>query len=343
MAKKMSIFEEIVDQYPDVKLGTGTEILEWVDTGNYALNKIVSGDYFKGLPLGRIVEYFGEPSTGKSLMIYEAMANFQKKFGEHAYVILDDTEDVFTEHMAKIIGIDVSRMILLGSETVEEHFGRLFLGIKGAEDKKKREGLVPYIVESDPDAKILIALDSVAMLSTLHERQVGFEKSDMSKAKNLRAGIRMVNRRFICEHSILYLIANHVMAQIGGYGNSKTTPGGKSIPFMSSVRLELSLRGKIKDGEKVIGVQTQAHGKKNKIAPPFAKTIVDIMFDKGMDEMSGAPDMLALDGYIKEKGGWFELPDGKKIRRGEVTIEVLKQLIAAPAPENEVEKEGDKS
>jgi recombination protein RecA len=326
---KNNLFDEITEQYADVKLGTGAEVSNWIDTGSYSINKIISGDFMRGYPCGRIVEFFGDPSTGKSLLIYVAMANFQKQFKEHAYVILDDSEDVFTEHIANIVGIDVKRMILLGSETVEDHFERLFLGGKvGEEDKRKKDGLVPYILASDPEAKILIALDSVAMLSTRHEQDVAFDKDDMTKAKKLRAGIRMVNKRFISEFNILYLIANHVIANIGGYGNPKSTPGGKAIPFMSSVRLELSMKEKIKDkSEKVIGVTSKVEVKKNKVAAPFQKACVDIMFDKGLDAMSGVADMMVEEGLLREKQGWFEDADGIKFRRNELTPEMLKKLM----------------
>jgi len=328
MAKK-SIFEDLTDQYDDVKLGTGAEVPAWVHSGSYALNKVMSGEYMKGYPCGRIVEFFGDPSTGKSLLIYAAMANFQKQYGEHAYVILDDSEDVFTEHMAKIVGIDVARLILLGSETVEEHFGKIFLGMKGEEDKKKKQGLIPYILESDPEAKFLVALDSVAMLSTVHEQKVEFERDDMSKAKKLRAGIRMVAKRVVSQYDVLYLIANHVIANIGAYGNAKTTPGGKAIPFMSSVRLDLTQSEKIKGKgtERIVGIKTKALAKKNKIAAPFGKCVLDIIFDQGIDEMSGVVDCLVEDGLLRQKGGWYEDPKGAKFRAADLNLEILKNLI----------------
>ena len=335
MAKK-NIFEDIVGQYEDVKLGVGAEVPAWVHSGNYALNKVMSGNYFAGYPCGRIIEFFGDPSTGKSLLIYVAMANFQKQYGEHAYIILDDSEDVFTETMAKIVGIDTARIVILGSETVEEHFGKIFLGMKEVAEEgskpKKKAGLVPYILEKDPEAKILVALDSVAMLSTVHEKEVLFEKDDMTKAKKLRAGLRMVNKCFVSKHDILYLIANHVIAQINAYGNAKSTPGGKAIPFMSSVRLDLTMDEKLKVGkekdDKVIGIRTIALAKKNKIAAPFAKAWLDIYFDKGMDEMSGLVDSLVENGLLRQRGsGIYEDSKGAKYRKADMTLEVLKSLV----------------
>ena len=336
MAKSKNIFDELTEQYEDVKLGAGAEVPAWIHSGSYALNKVMSGNYFAGYPCGRIIEFFGDPSTGKSLLIYEAMANFQKQYGEHAYVILDDTEDVFTESMAKLLEIDTKRIILLGSETVEEHFGKIFLGMKEVDEdggkSKKKEGLVPFILSKDPEAKFLVALDSVAMLSTVHEKEVLFEKDDMTKAKKLRAGLRMVNKCFVSEYNILYLIANHVIAQINSYGGGKSTPGGKAIPFMSSVRLDLSMDEKIKVGkekdDKVIGIRTLCLAKKNKIAAPFVKAYLDIYFEKGLDEMSGLVDLLVEDGLLRTRGsGVFEDAKGDKFRKGEMTLERLKSIV----------------
>jgi recombination protein RecA len=206
----------------------------------------------------------------------------------------------------------------------------MFLGakVKGedGERTKKTPALIEFIKEKDPEARILLALDSVAMLSTEHEKDVGFEKDDMTKAKKIRAGVRMV-WDYIVENDILYIISNHVISDIGAWGQAKTTPGGKAIPFMSSVRIELSIRNKLKRGDKIIGVETEAYVKKNKIAPPFRKARIKISFDKGIDRMSGVADILVQDGFLKERSGWFETPEGKKVREEEITEEVFFSIV----------------
>lgn len=338
MAKEKghSVLDRIAEEFDDVTVGKAEDIRTWVDTGNYALNKIVSGDYFKGYPCGKIIELFGDPSTGKSFFIYAAIASFQKKFGARGYTLLDDVEDSYMSDVAEMLGVDSKRMIIKSSETVEDHFRKFFSGVRGKkscddeDDKKKQPGLVPFILEEDPEARILVALDSVAMLSTEHEQEVMFDRDDMTKAKKLRAGIRM-NWGLISSREVLYIIANHVIADIGvQYGNPKTTPGGKAIPFMSSVRVELSIKQKLKQGEKIIGVETEAFTRKNKIAPPFRRARIKIYFEKGIDRMSGVADMLLEDGILRRSGGYLVTAAGEKFYEKDFTEETFLKLMDNP-------------
>ena len=290
----------------------------WVDTGSYALNKAISGSYQKGLPFGRVVDVFGDPSTGKSLLIYHILANVQKMGG---VAILDDTEDAYVKEFGEKIGINNDELIILNSLAVEEHFEKIFLGWKNSKGKKK-ESLVDMILAEEPECPIVVALDSVALLSTRHEQDVKFDKPDMAKAKQLRAGMRMISKH-LQEHEILHMISNHVIAKIGVmFGPTKTTPGGSGIPFQASVRIDLSLGKKILDKEietKKVGVQSRVKIAKNKISAPFKETMLDIYFDKGVDPYSGVKEMMVDDGIlVPQKGNIFiyKNPEGveEKIR-----------------------------
>ena len=224
MSKKW--LSKVVKDFEGIGIANNATIDMWVDTGSYALNKAISGSYLRGLPFGRVVDISGDPSTGKSLIIYHILANVQKMGG---VAILDDTEDAYVKEFGEKIGINNEELIILNSLTVEEHFEKVFLGWKDSKGKKKRS-LVDLIVENEPDCPIVVALDSVALLSTRHEQEVKFEKPDMIKAKQLRAGMRMVSSH-LQQNNILHLISNHVIAKIGVlYGPKKTTPGGSGIP-----------------------------------------------------------------------------------------------------------------
>jgi recombination protein RecA len=325
----------VADQFgDDIEIGKDDNIKNWVDTGNYALNRIISGDYLKGYPCGKITELFGEPSTGKSFFIYKAIANFQQQFGKDAACVLDDTEDSFMTDVGNMHGVDSNRLIRVSSDTVEEHFNKMFLGIKGSKEdedgdkKKARPGILPFILEENPSAKILLALDSVAALSTVHEKDKGFERDDMTKAKKIKAGIRM-NWKFVSDNDVLYLIANHVYSVITAYVPTKATPGGKGIPFMSSVRIELTTKQQHKNANGVvIGQDFDAYTRKNKIAPPFRKTTIKVNFLTGIDRMSGLADLLIEDSILhKKSGGWLYLDKEKKIRESELTEELFLSLL----------------
>lgn len=351
-AKEVDFLSAVADEFEsdeDLIVGRDDGPKEWLDTGSYALNRIISGDYLKGYPYGKLIEIFGDPSAGKSYLINMAMGMHQKKFGKKAATVIDDAEDAFMESFAEEAGVDISRIIRRHSDTVEDHFKGMFADprppkkFETEEEKEARKAkkppLLPFILGTDPDAKILLALDSIAILSTKHEQGVGLDKSDMSRAKQIRAGIRM-NWGFISKNDVLYLITNHVIADINSssYAPMKTTPGGKAVPFMSTVRIELTIREKIKRGEEIIGVMTEAFIKKNKVAPPFKKAKIKIDFEgKGIDRMSGVVDLLIHDGILLKKGKervkntakdmlWID--EKRKIEASEFTEEVFLQLLA---------------
>ena len=326
--------KDVVDQFgEDIELGKDGKIPYWVDSGSYALNRIISGSYLKGYPGGKIVEIYGEPSTGKSYFIYTAIGNFQKQFGRDGIAVLDDTEDSFMPDFGAKLGMDVDRAIRVSSDTVEGHFKNVFMGAKGTkatedeEATKAKPGVIPYILDKAPGTKVLLALDSVAALSTEHEKEVMFEKDDMTKAKKIKAGLRM-NYKYVSDNEVLYLISNHVYQVIGSYVPTKEAPGGKGIKFMSTVRIDLSAT-EIRDNDRVtIGTNVSLKISKNKIAPPFGKTQIKVLFETGIDKMSGVSDLLLHDGLIARKQlGWLYLHDGKKVRDSELTEEILLGIL----------------
>jgi recombination protein RecA len=329
---------DVVKSVESAELGNESTVKHWADTGNYALNEAISGSFDRGFPFQRVVELFGDPSTGKSLIIYHLLADVQKRGG---VAILDDTEDSYTPEFGKQIGIDNNELIKLSSLTVEEHFEKIFFGWKDSKGKQ-RPSIVQMILENEPGCLIVVALDSLALLSTRHEQEVKFEKPDMIKAKQIRAGLRMCSD-VVKSNNILHLISNHTIAKIGVmYGPKKTTPGGSGVPFQASVRIDLSLRAKIKEGDtdKVIGVNSEACVVKNKVGAPFRKALLEIEFAKGLIQESGLYESLLAKGLISEgddvKKGFFKYGENQFRKRKEDFLEFLlahPEIIASPSIE----------
>lgn len=242
----------------------------YFNTGSFALNWCISGlPLTGGMPGGRVVEIFGEPSTGKSLILYKMMADVCSGDG---YVILDDTESCFQPPYARSLGVDTDRVIPMDSDTVEEHFDRVIAVL--AELRSK----------IGPDRPVMIALDSLAMLRTVHEAETEITKRDLSKAAVVRKGMRRLRVAMRKEPNTLYVVANHTIANIGDMWNPRTTPGGKSVPFQCSVRLELSSSRKVKEEgtNKIVGEEKIARVVKNKITYPFRECRLRVMFGKGL-------------------------------------------------------------
>lgn len=213
----------------DIFVDNGHVNCKFVDTGNLALNYIMSGSFDEGLPEGQVTEIYGEPSSGKSLLLYNIIANFQRKHKD-GIVILDDTENAYVEYLGSTLDIDANRLIKLTSSTVEEHAAVVALGGKvpiriGDEIQDiEVEPILGKLVASGIQ-NILVAVDSIAVLSTRHELDVGLEKPDMSKAKTLKALLRLITP-IIKRYNVTYIITNHLIQMIGSMVPMKITPGG---------------------------------------------------------------------------------------------------------------------
>ena len=274
-----------------------------VDSGCYALNWIMTGyPLTGGYPGGRVIELFGEASTGKSLLIYHALGNAIRAGG---YGILDDTEACYDPEFGERMGIDNSRLILLESITVEDHFEatRRIL-----ETLRKKIGLTK---------PILIALDSLATLTTIHEQKVKFEKPSMTRAKTVKLAMRLLRPVLSKDTRTVYLIANHVIANIGNVYNPKTTPGGGGVKFQSSVRVDLEFRGMLKDGDLVIGEKVRAKAIKSKMTTPFKECLLEIYTEgdiSGVVRESGLFEAAKMSGVVQtsESKGWHKMVGGKK-------------------------------
>lgn len=290
-----------------LSLGSFTKTRSAVDSGCYALNWIMTGYPLSGgYPGGRVVEIFGEASTGKSLLIYHALANVIRAGG---YGILDDTEACYSPYFGELLGIDHSRLIILESITVEDHF---------AATEKLLEKLREKI---GPEKPILIALDSLATLTTIHEKKVGFEKPSMTRAKTVKLAMRLLRPVLAKDQMTSYLIANHVIANIGNVYQPTTTPGGGGVKFQSSVRIDLQFRGKLREGGGkdglVIGEKVCAKAVKNKMTSPFKECILEIYTegDKlGVVRESGLFEAAKVAGVVvaSESKGWNKMKNGKK-------------------------------
>lgn len=309
--------EKILDELVG-KRGVEVEIKDWVSTGNIALDWAISDKLIGGgLPLGRVIELFGDPSTGKSLLILHIIAEAQKK----GYIaILDDSEASYNRWFAEKIGVNTKELYILDSITVEEH----------AEAVQK---IIHSIREKDTKTPIIVALDSLAILSTKHERETGFEKPDLTKAKMVRQAMRLLGADFL-KNDVLYVVSNHVISNIGVmYGAKKTTPGGSGVPFQSSVRVNLSVGSYIEGEKGAKGVFVRAKVVKNKIAPPLKEVELKVDFEKGVDKYSGLLDVLVSLGKINKNKGWYEY-GGKSYREKEIT-EKLPEILEKVAKNEE--------
>jgi len=310
-----TLVASLVNQYrnADIVVEHGHVGCEFVDTGNYALNYILSGSFDYGIPVGsQLTEIHGDNSTGKSLLLYNIISNFMKKY-PNSVVILDDTENSYVDYLDSSLEIDESRLMRMKSDTVEDHVGVVFTGYESKNGNKtvKHEPLIKSLIDGGVE-HILVAVDSIAALSTEHEQEIGLSKPDMGKAKMLRTMLRVI-MPIVKRHNITYITTNHLIANIGEmFGPKKVTPGGTGPAYQASIRLSLSSSGriKLKGSNLIVGIVSTAMTVKNRFTPPMRKCRLEIMMQGGLSKYSGLIDLFKLYNILEESsGGWYKIKD----------------------------------
>jgi len=300
---------------------------------NLAINFAVSGG--RGFPTGRILEFLGGSSSGKSLLLYDLIAQVQARGG---YAFLADNEKALDPLWARKNGISDKRLLNFEPVTIEEFFAMAFGQGKG---QKRQKGLVERIRAKDPDSPILVGCDSVAALTTQAELDAEFGKADMGgAARKLSQAFRKIVKQ--CEEmNVMLVMLNQTREKIGVmYGNPETSPGGKALRFYSTITLHfanpkrlMNTKGKL---NLAVGVKPTIRVDKNRIARPFMETKVNILFDSGLTKYSGLLATLVESGIVtRDKGakvyrwGKYKFPR-KKFRK---FMDKHPEILEAAPPE----------
>lgn len=293
-----------------------THVKRWISTGSKQLDYIISNRKDGGFPEGRIVEIFGPPSIGKSHIAIQVARSTQLMGGIVVYI---DTENATSVENLGLLGVDIKKRFVY----VDTHCTEEVLSIA--------ESTILKAKAMNKDIPVVIIWDSVAASSPKAELIGDYDKETIGlQARAISKGMRKITG-VIANQSVLLICLNQIRTKIGVmYGDPTTTPGGKAIPFHSSVRIKLGAGQQIQDKDKnVIGINVSAKTIKNKVAPPFRVCKFEIHFGIGIKEHEQLFDELRkhgkeiIDGNelcVSGTGAWKQFTVSS-VKTGEVVVD----------------------
>jgi recombination protein RecA len=299
-----SLADNLNKQFKDTKVAyfldgsdtTPTDIKDFVSTGSTLLNLAISNKPNGGIAVGRITEINGLESSGKSLIGAHILAETQRKKGVAVYM---DTETSVSREFLETIGIDVSNMLYIHLETIEDIFEAI-------------EQIVVKIRESDKDRLVTILVDSLAAATTKVELEADFEKDGWatSKAIIISKAMRKITQ-LIGRQRIALVFTNQLRAKLGVmFGDPWTTSGGKALPFHASTRIRLKNKGRITDTKKnVLGMTILAQVVKNRLGPPLRHAEFPLYFESGIDDIGSWLEVMKKHKLVKIAGAWYTYTD----------------------------------
>jgi RecA/RadA recombinase len=292
-------------------LGVGfNDPTDWVGTGNYALNYLISGDFNKGIPLGKVTVFAGESGAGKS---YICSGNIVKNAQEQGiYVVLIDSENALDESWLHALGVDTS----------EEKLLKLNMAMIDDVARTIHEFMKEYKTMPDGERpKVLFVIDSLGMLLTptdINQFEAGDLKGDMGrKPKALTALVRNCVNMF-GSYNVGLVATNHTYASQDMFDPDDKISGGQGFVYASSIVVAMK-KLKLKedeDGNKVSevnGIRASCKIMKTRYAKPFETLQIKIPYDKGMNPHSGLVDMFEKAGLLVQSGNRLKFIDSKGV------------------------------
>ena len=203
---------------------------DWIDTGSYALNYLISGDFYKGVPLGKVTMFAGESGSGKSLVVSGNLARNAQESG--CFVVMMDSENALDNTWLQALGVDTSedKLLKINVSMIDSVAKTLSEFLKGYKDENQGK-------EYDECPKVVIIIDSLGMLLTPTDRDQ-FEKGEMKgdlgrKAKSLTALVRNCVNMF-GSWNVGLVATNHTYASQDMFDPDDKISGGQGFIYASS-------------------------------------------------------------------------------------------------------------
>ena len=305
------------------------DVDEFIDTGSYIFNGLLSGSIYGGLPANKITALAGESATGKTYFLMGMVKNFLDA-NPSSGVIYFESESAITKQMVIDRGIDPERMVILPVTTVQEF-------------RTQALKVLDRYLQQDVDIRkpMFMCLDSLGMLSTTKEVEDttdGKETRDMTRAQVLKAAFRVMTLKLV-KAKVPMVVTNHTYDSMGLF-STKEMGGGSGLKYAASSIVFLSKK-KEKDGTEVIGNIVHCKNHKSRLTMENKMVDVRLTYDKGLDKYYGLLDLAIKYDIFKSVSTRIELPDGSKTFGKSInnepekyfTEDIMKQLDEAAQKE----------
>ena len=256
-----------------------------------------------GIPRGRVVEIFGPESSGKTTLALQCIAEAQKAGGTAAFV---DAEHALDVTYARKLGVNTEEMLISQPDTGEQALE-----------------ITETLVRSG--ALDILVVDSVAALTPRAEIEGDMGDSHMGLQARLMSQALRKLTSIISRSNTTVVFINQIRMKIGVmFGNPETTTGGNALKFYSSVRLDVRRIGAIKKGDEIVGNRTVVKVVKNKMAPPFAKVEMDLMYGEGIAYHPDLLDLAVRFELVNKSGAWYSYKDERIGQGRDNAVQFLK-------------------
>lgn len=275
----------------------------WISTGNYCLNKLISGDFYKGIPLGKVTVLAGESGAGKS---YIASGNIVKNAQEQGiFVVLIDSENALDESWLHALGVstDPEKLLKLNVAMIDD--------VAKIISDFMRDYKAEYADKPDAERpKVLFVIDSLGMLLTptdVDQFNKGDMKGDMGRKPKALAALVRNSVNMFGEYNIGMIATNHTYASQDMFDPDDKISGGQGFIYASSIVIAMR-KLKLKEDEdgnkisEVRGIRSSCKVMKTRYAKPFEGVQVKIPYDTGMSPYSGLLEFFEAKGLLKKVG-----------------------------------------
>jgi recombination protein RecA len=297
--------KEIQQKYGEgsiMRLGDSPRVdVDAISTGSISLDLALG---VGGMPRGRIVEVYGQESSGKTTLALHLVAEVQKAGGVAAYV---DAEHALDPEYAKKIGVKINDLLISQPDTGEQ-------GLEIVETLVRSGGVD------------LVVVDSVAALTPRAEIEGEMDQQHMGLQARMMSHACRKLTAIISKTNTTVLFINQIRQKIGVmFGNPETKPGGLALNFYASVIVRVSRSAQIQSGEKIIGNRHKAKVEKNKVAPPFRTAEFDIIYNEGISRLADLVNTGVTLGVVAKSGSWYNFGEQKLGQGMEVSRQFLKE------------------